>query len=136
MNIATLTATTGFYRNVELGVTGLPAGGTAAMFTQNAIQMSGSSMLSVVTSSTTPVGNYTLTVTAMNGTITHVTQVILVVSLKSVVNFAGFFQKCPKIAYFASKCLHQSLDFQESSFNPPGVLACECDGASHSPTFG
>lgn len=79
MNIAPLAATTGFYSNVELSVTGLPPGGTAT-FTPNAIQASGSSTLSVATSSTTPVGNYTLTVTATTGRITHVTQVTLVVS--------------------------------------------------------
>jgi uncharacterized membrane protein len=79
MNIALMTAATGFYGNVALSVTGLPLGATST-FTPSRVRGSGSSKLSVVTSSTTPVGNYTLTITASTRRITHVRQVTLVVS--------------------------------------------------------
>jgi len=72
-------ATTGFYGNVALSVEGLPPGGTSR-FSPSSIRGSGSSTLSILTSSSTPVGNYTVTITATAGPITHVTQVTLAVS--------------------------------------------------------
>ena len=72
-------ATTGFYGNVALSVEGLPPGGTSR-FSPNSIRGSGSSTLSILTPSSTPVGNYTATITAIAGPIVHVTQVTLAVS--------------------------------------------------------
>src|SRR5215469_18037806 len=72
-------ATTGFYGNVALSVEGLPPGGTSR-FSPNSIRGSGSSTLSILTPSSTPVGNYTATITAVAGSIIHVTQVTLAVS--------------------------------------------------------
>src|SRR6516164_10913907 len=47
------------------------------------------------------------------------------VRLGSVVNLTISDRNWPKNAYFASKCLQQSLDFRNRSFSSPGVLACE-----------
>src|SRR5215831_9297584 len=55
--------------------------------------------------------------------------------LRSGVNFTHFLQKWPKNQHLSSKCLHQSLDFHEFTFSPPGVLVYESDGGSHLPAF-
>src|SRR5215831_15339411 len=59
---------------------------------------------------------------------------VLMVILGSVVNLTISDRNCQKNAYFASKCLQQSLDFRNRSFSSPGVLACESGGVSQSPT--
>ena len=72
-------ATTGFYGDVTLSVGGLPPGGTSR-FTPSSVHGSGSATLSILTSSSTPAGNYTVTITATAGPIIHVTEVTLAVS--------------------------------------------------------
>jgi hypothetical protein len=76
---ATVTANTGFSGTVSLSFSGLPAGASAS-FSPASISTSGSSTLSVFTSSTTPPGSYPLTVTATSGSLIHTAGVTLVVS--------------------------------------------------------
>jgi len=76
---ATVTAGAGFAGTVSLGVSGLPAG-TTSSFNPASISTSGSSTLSVATSSSTPQGSYPLTITATSGALTHTANVTLVVS--------------------------------------------------------
>ena len=75
----TLLPSNGFDGNVSFDVTGLPSGATAS-FAPNSLFGSGSSTLSVSTSSSTPAGTYPLTISATSGTLTHSTQVTLVVA--------------------------------------------------------
>src|SRR5215813_7372242 len=76
---ATIGALNGFAGAVNLGVSGLPSGATAT-FNPATVNGSGPSTLTVITSSTTPFGTYTLTVTRTSGTLTHSTTVTLVVT--------------------------------------------------------
>ena len=76
---ATVTGGTGFSGTVSLSVSGLPAGASAS-FNPASISTSGSSTLSVSTSSSTAPGSYPLTIRATSGAITHTANVTLVVS--------------------------------------------------------
>jgi hypothetical protein len=69
----------GFTGTVSLSVSGLPSGATGA-FNPTSVAGSGSSTLSVSTSSTTPAGTYTLTITGTSGSLTHSAIVTLVVN--------------------------------------------------------
>jgi hypothetical protein len=72
------TAVDGFTGNIDLTVTGQPAGVTAN-FTTTPIAAGGSSTLTVNTSSSTPSGSYTLIITAVSGAIRISVPVTLVV---------------------------------------------------------
>ncbi|HST77012.1 MAG TPA: protease pro-enzyme activation domain-containing protein [Verrucomicrobiae bacterium] len=75
--IAPLNAYTG---TVSFSVSGLPAGASAT-FTPASVISSGSSTLVIsTTAGTTPAGNYVLTITASDGTLTHSTSVNLSVT--------------------------------------------------------
>ena len=76
---ATVTGGTGFSGTVSLSVSGLPAGASAS-FSPASISNSGSSTLSVSTSSTTPPGSYPLTITGTSSSLVHTASVTLVVS--------------------------------------------------------
>jgi hypothetical protein len=76
---ATVTASAGFSGAVGLSVSGLPIGATGS-FSPASIATSGSSTLSVVTSTSTAPGNYPLTITATSGALTHTANLTLVVS--------------------------------------------------------
>lgn len=76
---ATVTASTGFAGTVGLTVSGLPSGATGS-FSPASIATSGSSTLSVTTSTSTVPGSYPLTITATSGALTHTANVTLVVS--------------------------------------------------------
>ena len=78
-----VTPSDGFTGNVNLSVTGLPSGATASI-SPTSVPGSGSSTLMVNTSSSTPAGSYTLTVTATSDTLTRSTQVKLAVNAFSV----------------------------------------------------
>jgi uncharacterized membrane protein len=67
----------GFADQVTLSVNGLP-GGANGSFTPN--PATASSVLSVTTSASTPIGSYTLTITGASGALTHTQSVALVVS--------------------------------------------------------
>jgi hypothetical protein len=75
----TISALGGFAGAVNLSVSGLPSGATAT-FNPASVTGSGTSTLSVTTSSTTPFGTYTLTITGTSGTLTHSTTATLVVT--------------------------------------------------------
>jgi subtilase family serine protease len=67
----------GFNNSVNLSLSGLPSG-VSGIFTPN--PTTGTSSLSVTTSSRTPVGTYCLTVTGVNGTLTRTTNTTLIVT--------------------------------------------------------
>jgi uncharacterized membrane protein len=73
-----VTPSGGFSGNVAFSVTGLPSGATAS-FSPNSVPGSGTSTLSVNTSTSTPAGSYPLTITATSGNLEHSTQVTLAV---------------------------------------------------------
>jgi len=81
----TISPTGGFSGQVNLSVSGLPSGATGS-FTPN--PATASSTLSVTTSTNTPTGSYTLTITGVSGTLTHATTVSFVVSVPSSPDFA------------------------------------------------
>src|SRR5439155_7484170 len=73
----TISPTGGFSGQVNLSVSGLPTGATGS-FTPN--PATASATFSVATSTITPVGGYTLTITGVSGSLTHTTTVTLVVN--------------------------------------------------------
>ena len=75
----TVTPTGGFTGTVTFSATGLPAGASAS-FNPPSVGGSGTSTMTVTTSSTTPTGTSTLTITGTSGTLVHTTTVTLVVS--------------------------------------------------------
>jgi hypothetical protein len=74
-----VTGVNGFNGSVTLGVSGLPAGSTPTFSNNPITGGSGSSTLTVATSSTTPAGTYTLTITGTSGAMTSSAAVTLVV---------------------------------------------------------
>lgn len=76
---ATVTALNGFTGTVTFSASGLPSGANAS-FNPTSVTGSGSSTMTVTTSSTTPAGTYTLTVTGTSGSLVHSTTVTLVVT--------------------------------------------------------
>jgi len=69
----------GFNGTVNFIVSGLPSGATA-IFSPSSVMGSGSSTLSITTSSSTPPGSYPLTVTATSGNLAHTAKVSLQVA--------------------------------------------------------
>jgi hypothetical protein len=69
----------GFNGTVSFNVSGLPNGATSN-FNPTSVVGSGSSTLSITTSSGTATGSYPLTITATSGSLTHSVQVTLVVA--------------------------------------------------------
>lgn len=76
--MATVTASTGFLGTVGLSVSGLLSGATGA-FSPASIATSGTSTLSVTTSTSTLSGSYLLTIVATSGALIHTASVTLVV---------------------------------------------------------
>ena len=74
-----VTPSGGFNGTVNFSVSGLPSGATAA-FNPTSVTGSGSSTLSITTSSSTPPGNYPLTIKAASGNLTHTAKVSLQVA--------------------------------------------------------
>jgi hypothetical protein len=72
----TITPSGGFTGQVDLSVSGLPAGATGSFSSNPA---TGSSALSVVTGATTPTGSYFLTIKGISGSLTRTTTATLVV---------------------------------------------------------
>jgi hypothetical protein len=75
----TVGALNGFSGSVSLGATGAPAGATTT-FNPATVGAAGSATLNIATSSTTPVGNWTLTITGTSGSLAHTTTATLVVN--------------------------------------------------------
>ncbi|HVH28801.1 MAG TPA: galactose oxidase-like domain-containing protein [Vicinamibacterales bacterium] len=76
---ATVTPANGFTGAVSFSVLGLPSGATGT-FTPASVTTSGTTTLSVSTSTTTPVGTYPLTIRATSGPVTRTANVTLVVA--------------------------------------------------------
>ncbi len=74
-----VTPSGGFNGTVNFSVSGLPSGATAT-FNPTSVTGSGSSTLSITTSSSTPPGNYPLTITATSGNLTHTAKISLQVA--------------------------------------------------------
>ena len=72
-----ITATGGFVGQVTLGVSGLPSGANGSF---NPNPATTSATLSVTTSTSTPAGTYTLTISGVSGSLTHSTTVTLVIA--------------------------------------------------------
>jgi uncharacterized membrane protein len=83
----TVTASGGFNGTVNFSVSGLPAG-AAGTFNPASVNTSGSTTLSVTTSSTTPAGSYPLTITGTSGSIVHTNSVTLVVNAAPVPDYS------------------------------------------------
>jgi hypothetical protein len=83
----TVTASGGFNGTVNFSVSGLPAG-AAGTFNPASVATSGSTTLSVTTSSTTPAGTYPLTITGTSGSIVHTNSVTLVVNPSPVPDYS------------------------------------------------
>jgi hypothetical protein len=75
----TISAINGFSGNVSLSVSGLPSG-AGGSFNPTSVTGSGNSTLTVTTSSSTPVGTYTLTVKGTSGSLVHSNTVSLTVN--------------------------------------------------------
>jgi uncharacterized membrane protein len=75
----TINSINGFGDQVNFSVTGLPLNATAG-FSPSYVDGSGSSMLTVMTSTNTPPGTYILTITGTDGTLEHSTNVTLKVA--------------------------------------------------------
>jgi uncharacterized membrane protein len=76
---ATVSSLNGFTGNVDLSLSGLPAG-AAYSFNPTSITGSGTSALTITTSSSTPMGTYSLTITGTSGNLVHSAVVTLVVA--------------------------------------------------------
>ncbi len=72
----TINPVSGFSGQVTLSLSGLPSGANGSFAPNPA---TGSATLSVTTSTITPTGGYTLTITGVSGSLTHTTTVTLVV---------------------------------------------------------
>jgi PKD repeat protein len=83
---ATVTPGPGFTGVVTFGVTGLPAGATAA-FAPGSVTGSGTTTLTVATIASTPSGTYPLRITATSGPVSHSFDVTLVVNVVVVGDF-------------------------------------------------
>src|SRR5712692_7522949 len=79
---ATVAPGSGFTGTVSFSVSGLPSGATAT-FNPTTVNTSGSTTMSVVTSSSTPTGSYPLTITGSSGGLSHTAPVTLVVAASS-----------------------------------------------------
>ncbi|HEX2711188.1 MAG TPA: S8 family peptidase, partial [Candidatus Acidoferrales bacterium] len=76
----TVASSGGFMGTVSFSVSaGLPSGATAS-FSPASVNNSGSSTMTVTTSSNTPTGTYSLTITGTSGSLSHNTSVTLVVT--------------------------------------------------------
>jgi uncharacterized membrane protein len=84
----TLTPSNGFASNVSLSLGTLPAGVNATFNTNPVLNGSGTSTLTVTTTSSTAPGNYTLTINGTSGSLTHSATVALVVNAASTPDFS------------------------------------------------
>jgi hypothetical protein len=85
---ATVTPSGGFTGNVSMSASGLPSGASATFGTNPISGGSGSSTMSVTTTSSTPTGSYTLTITGTSGSLAHSTTVTLIVNTASSQDFS------------------------------------------------
>jgi hypothetical protein len=83
----TVTPSGGYTGTVSFRVAGLPSGATGT-FTPGSVTTSGSSTLSVTTTTAVAAGSYPLTITGTDGTLTHTASVTLVVNAPIVGDFS------------------------------------------------
>jgi plastocyanin len=74
----TLAALNGFNSSLTLSVSGLPTG-ASAQWSANPVSLPAAPILTITTTVTTPAGDYPLTLSATNGTLTHTTQITLTI---------------------------------------------------------
>jgi uncharacterized membrane protein len=74
-----VSAAGGFTGNVDLSLSGLPAG-AGYSFSPTPVAASGNSTLTITTASSTPTGTYTLTITGTSGSLVHSATVTLTVT--------------------------------------------------------
>src|SRR5262249_54664581 len=86
---ATVSPLNGFAGAVSLSISGLPSGATGTFNPTSISGGSGSSTLGGSTSSATPIGSYTLTITGASGSLSHSTTVTLFVNTSCVTGSAG-----------------------------------------------
>jgi hypothetical protein len=105
--------TTNYLGNVALSVTGSPAGATATFSSATVGASNTTSTLSISTLGTTPVGAYPLTITATDGSVTHSTSAVLI------------------ITSLANACIQQLGDFWISGTLPTqtGTFTTEWDAS-------
>ena len=73
-------STTNYFGNVALSVTGAPAGATATLSSATVVTSYPTSTLSISTLGTTPVGVYPIIITATDGSVTHSTSAVLIIT--------------------------------------------------------
>ena len=84
---ATVTPSGGYTGTVTFSVAGLPTGASGT-FTPGSVTTSGSSTLSISTTTSVAAGSYPLTITGTDGTLTHTASVTLVVNAPIVGDFS------------------------------------------------
>ncbi|HKU24738.1 MAG TPA: hypothetical protein VJQ54_04655, partial [Candidatus Sulfotelmatobacter sp.] len=84
---ATITATNGFSGITNLSASGLPSGATAS-FNPSSVSGSGTSQLTIPTTSAMASGTYPFSVTATSGSLTHSVNLALIVSAAADFSFA------------------------------------------------
>jgi hypothetical protein len=107
---ATISPLNGFTGSVSLNVSGLPTGTTGSFNPTTITGGAGSSTLMVTTSSTTPTGVYSLTVTATSGALTHTRTATLVVSKSggtTVINFGSGFSGAAGLQFNGHTALNE-----------------------------
>jgi uncharacterized membrane protein len=83
----TIIASGGFSGTVGFSVSGLPSG-AGSTFNPTSVNGSGSTTMSVTTGASTPTGTYPLTITGTSGSLSHTTQVALVINPAANPDFA------------------------------------------------
>ncbi len=113
-----ITGQTGFIGNVNLSVTGLPTGATAA-FSPATITNSGSSTLNVSTAAVAT-GSYSLTVTASTGILTHSATVTLAVdpsNSTTAINFGSGFSPSGLVLKGNAQLIGTALQLTDNTEN-------------------
>ncbi len=119
----TVTPTGGFTGDVSLTVSGLPTGTTAAFSPSSIAGGSGVSSLNVSTSSSTPAGTYTLTITGVNGALTHSTAVTLIVSTGSSPNFSLSVSPSSQVVFRGAPAMFAATVIPSGGFNGDVTLS-------------
>jgi pseudomonalisin len=83
---AIVTAQNGYTGIVNFTVSGLPAGATLTPAPAS-VTNSGTSAITILTATTTPVGTYPLTITASDGVLSHIASVIMVINSNAPADF-------------------------------------------------
>ncbi len=138
---ATVGALNGFASAVTLSASGLPAG-TTASFNPNVVNGAGTSAFSLITTSSTVAGTYTVTLTGVSGALQHTSTVKLVVNAASAnaepVNLSSSFNLIAMVTdgskstsgllddqgnAYSANLLGSTVSFHGSSFTlgPPNV---------------